>query len=102
MGREDRAREVMKPDVTHDAVKLRFEAMVDGQHCTLDYELAGTKMTITHTHVPDAVGGRGIAAALMEAALTHARASGWRIVPKCSYAVAYLGRHREWADLVGA
>ena len=90
----------MKPDITHDAANRRFETVVDGAHCTLDYELDGTTMTITHTHVPEPVEGRGIAAALMEAALTHARASGWRVVPKCSYAVAYLGRHREWADIV--
>jgi len=90
----------MKPDITHDAANRRFETVVEGAHCTLDYELAGTTMTITHTRVPKAVGGRGIAAALMEAALVHARASGWRVVPKCSYAVAYLGRHREWADIV--
>lgn len=90
----------MKPEVTHDARERRFEAVVEGQHCTLDYELAGATMTITHTRVPSPVEGRGIAAALMEAALTHARASGWRVVPKCSYAVAYLGRHPEWADLL--
>ena len=90
----------MKPDITHDAANRRFETVVEGAQCTLDYELAGTTMTITHTRVPKAVGGRGIAAALMEAALVHARASGWRVVPKCSYAVAYLGRHREWADIV--
>jgi predicted GNAT family acetyltransferase len=103
MGREDRAGQGMKADIAHDAAEQRFEAVVEGEHCTLDYELAGTTMTITHTRVPEAVGGRGIAAALMEAALAHARASGWRVVPKCSYAVVYFSRHREWADvLLGA
>jgi predicted GNAT family acetyltransferase len=88
------------PEVAHDAAKRRFEAFVEGEHCTLDYELAGTTMTITHTRVPEAVGGRGIAAAMMEAALAHARASGWRVVPRCSYAVRYLERHPEWTDVV--
>lgn len=92
----------MTPTIEHDAGQRRFEAVVDGEHCTLDYELAGTTMTITHTRVPEAVGNRGIAAALMEAALAHARASGWRVVPKCSYAVAYLRKHREWADILVA
>jgi hypothetical protein len=57
-------------------------------------------MAITHTRVPDAVGHRGIAGALMQAALEHARASGWRVVPKCSYAVHYLDGHPEWSDLL--
>jgi len=90
----------MSPVVTHDVAKRRFEAVVDGEHCTLDYDFAGTTMTITHTRVPEPVEGRGIAAALMEAALTHARASGWRVVPRCSYAVAYLAKHPQWADIV--
>jgi len=90
----------MSPVVTHDVAKRRFEAVVDGEHCTLDYDLAGTTMTITHTRVPEPVEGRGIAAALMEAALTHARASGWRVVPRCSYAIAYLAKHPGWADIV--
>jgi uncharacterized protein len=90
----------MTPVVSHDAAARRFEAVVEGQHCTLDYELSGSVMTITHTRVPDPVAGRGIAAALMEAALAHARASGWRVVPRCSYAVRYLQRHPEWSDVV--
>ncbi len=90
----------MTPVVTHDAAARRFGTVVDGERCTLDYELAGSIMTITHTRVPDPVSGRGIAAAMMEAALAHARASGWRVVPKCSYAVRYLERHREWSDVV--
>jgi hypothetical protein len=90
----------MKPVVTHDAAKQRFETVVDGEHCTLDYERAGGIMTITHTRVPDTVGHRGIAAALMEGALAHARASGWRVVPRCSYAVHYFGEHPEWSDVL--
>jgi predicted GNAT family acetyltransferase len=101
VGAEDRTGEAVNPVVTHDVAKRRFETVVDGEHCTLDYELAGTTMTITHTRVPEPVEGRGIAAALMEAALAHARASAWRVVPKCSYAAAYFAKHPEWAGLLG-
>jgi predicted GNAT family acetyltransferase len=90
----------MSFDVAHDEARRRFEAIVDGEHCTLDYELSGGIMTIAHTRVPDAVGHRGIAAALMEAALAHARATGWRVVPRCSYAEHYLGEHPEWSDVL--
>jgi uncharacterized protein len=89
----------MTPHITHDAANRRFEAIVEGNLCTLDYELAGTTMTITHTRVPEPVEGRGIAAALMHAALEHARASRWRVVPQCRYATYYLMRHPEWSDL---
>ena len=55
-------------------------------------------MTITHTRVPDAIGGRGVAAALTRAALALARESGWSVNPACSYAAAYLARHPEEVD----
>ena len=66
----------------------------------VDYELEGTTMIITHVNVPDPVGGRGIAAALTDAALTHARAAGWRVIPQCPYAAAYVRKHIGWADIL--
>ena len=57
-------------------------------------------MTITHTGVPEAVGGRGIASALATAAFDTARREHWRVVPACSYALVWIERHPEYADLV--
>jgi predicted GNAT family acetyltransferase len=90
----------MTPDISQDAASRRFEAIVEGEHCTLDYDLDRATMTITHVNVPDAVGRRGIAAALMRAALETARLLGWRVVPQCPYAQAYLRRYPEWSDIV--
>ena len=86
--------------VQHDAQAHQFSLSVDGAHCVLDYRLAGGVMTIIHTGVPEQVGGRGIAGQLMETALGIARSSGWKVVPACSYAAAYIKRHPEYADLV--
>ena len=67
----------------------------------LDYSLTDAVMTITHTGVPPQVGGRGIAAALVQAAMEAAREEGWRVVPACSYAAAWLQRHPGYQDLLG-
>jgi N-acetylglutamate synthase-like GNAT family acetyltransferase len=64
-------------------------------HDTGAHRLADGVMTITHTRVPPAIGGRGIAAQLMEAALSAARAAGWSVNPACSYAKAYLEKHPQ-------
>ena len=90
----------MTTDVRHDASRHQFYAIVDGVRCVLDYQLRGTRMTITHTGVPSAVGGRGIAAALTDAAFAHARSAGWKVVPACSYAATYVQRHPEVQDLI--
>jgi predicted GNAT family acetyltransferase len=86
-------------DVVHDESRRRFGVHVDGLECELDYRLADGVMTITHTGVPEAVGGRGIAGAMTRAALEHARAQCWKVVPACAYAVSYMQRHPEFDDL---
>ncbi len=91
----------MPLSIQHDRKAHRFHAEVDGAHCVLDYSLAGTVMTITHTGVPPEVGGRGIASALVQAAMEAARAEGWQVVPACSYAAAWVQRHPEYHDLLG-
>jgi predicted GNAT family acetyltransferase len=53
-----------------------------------------------HTYVPPSLEGRGIAGALVRAALEHARTAGWRVQPACSYVAAYMRRHPETADLL--
>jgi predicted GNAT family acetyltransferase len=83
--------------IQHDRAARRFETRV----CLLDYTLVAGVMTITRTEVPAAVGGRGIAAALVQEALATARAEGWKVVPACSYAAAWMQRHPAYHDLLG-
>lgn len=90
----------MTHDISHETQHPRFSTSVDRHLCVLDYHLSAAVMTITHTGVPTAVGGKGIAAALTQAALDTARANGWRVVPTCSYAAIYIKRHPEYADLL--
>lgn len=87
-------------DITHHAIPGRFVTKVDGHVANVDYEMADGVMHITHTRVPEAIGGRGIAGKLVEAALHHAREEGWKVRPLCSYARAWLERHPEYAGLV--
>jgi predicted GNAT family acetyltransferase len=90
----------MTISIQHDIALKQFFVIIDGHRCVLDYQWGAGIMTIAHTGVPDAVGGRGIAAALTHAALEHARDSGWKVVPACSYAAAYIRRHPEYQSLL--
>jgi len=86
--------------IHHDTAAHRFEACVDRYSCELDYALADGVMTITHTGVPAAVGGRGIAGELVAAAFAASRVAGWKVRPACSYAAGYAQRHPELAPLL--
>ena len=81
--------------IDHDQAAHRFVTDVDGNHAYLEYTVDGSVMTITHTKVPPAIGGRGIAAELMAAALSAASAAGWTVNPACSYAKAYMAKHPD-------
>lgn len=59
----------------------------------------GAVRAAEHTLVPPEIGGRGVAARLVEALVADARAEGFRIDPQCSYVAAAFRRHPEWADL---
>ena len=87
-------------DVTHHAAASRFECTVDGLLCRADYQLVDGVMRMTHTEVPAALGGRGIAAALVAAAFVHAEAQAWQVEPWCSYVRTYMQLHPETQKLL--
>jgi predicted GNAT family acetyltransferase len=87
-------------DIRHDTIAQRFHADVDGAEAVCVYRLAGSLMNIVHTEVPPQAEGRGIAAALVRAALAHARVLGWRVRPSCSYVRSYMRRHVDTQDLL--
>jgi len=91
----------MPYSVMHDPAAQRFVLDVEGHQAVLDYVRRGGAMVITHTGVPEAIGGRGLAAMLTRAALAHARQAGLKVVPECSYAAVFMQRHGEYADLLG-
>jgi len=66
----------------------------------LTYVRRANVLTAEHTLVPPEIGGRGIAAKLVEALIADARAQGWKIEPQCSYVAAAFKRRPEWADLL--
>lgn len=60
---------------------------------------AGPVRVADHTLVPRQIGGRGVAARLVEALIADARAEQFRIDPACSYVAAAFDRHPDWAAL---
>lgn len=86
--------------ITHDTAAQRFTTVVDGLQSEACYQRAGNTLVLTHTGVPARQQGRGIAAALVQAALGHARAEGLQVRPLCSYVRVYMRRHPETLDLL--
>src|ERR1700737_1421444 len=87
--------------VRDNKAQSRFELDVQGAVAFANYRLAPSTVIITHTETPRALRGRGIASELVAGALQLIRADGLKVVAGCGFVVDYLGKHPEFADLVG-
>lgn len=90
----------MEYKVRHDLDNHQFETEVDGYTGYLEYAIVNGALDLNHTFVPKEIGGRGVAAALVEAALLYARANNMKIIPSCSYVGVYIRRHPEYQILI--
>lgn len=85
-----------------DQRRGRYVARIDGidaeGEITFTHRGPGV-ISADHTGVPDAMGGKGVAKALLDFMLEDARANGFRIVPICPYVFAQYARHPEWEPL---
>ena len=87
------------PVPVHEPAGNRFSVSGEGVTAVVEYTIDGDVMTILHTLVPEALGGRGVAGALVRAALDFARSEGLRVRPTCSYADAWMRRHPDYDSL---
>jgi predicted GNAT family acetyltransferase len=86
--------------VENDEAAQQYEARVNGQMAIIQYRRGEGKITFTHTEVPEALEGHGIAAKMARVALEDARARRLAVIPLCPYVASYIHRHQEYLDLV--
>ncbi|MET0137950.1 MAG: GNAT family N-acetyltransferase [Sphingobium sp.] len=87
-------------NVHNDEAESRYELEIDGSLAIAAYERREGAIIFTHTIVPEALEGRGIASRLIKAALADARAQNLKVVPQCEFVAAYIERHPEEQDLL--
>lgn len=94
-----------KITITHHVIGQggKYVARIDGENAagTLEWEPGESDdvRIATHTIVPAEIGGRGIAAMLVDRQIADARRLGFKIVPQCSYVAAKFDQNPDWADL---
>lgn len=78
----------------------RFELEVEGGVAVADCITRPKEWVVTHVGVPVALRGGGIASKLAAGIVDHARRENGKIVPVCSFMVAYFQRHPEACDVL--
>lgn len=84
----------------------RYVAVLEGEAAEgyLEWEAGGMRAgreirVAAHTIVPRAIGGRGIAAALVQRLVEDAERLGFLIRPDCSYVAAKFKDNPDWSSL---
>ncbi len=80
--------------VIDNTARHRYELEVDGATVFSDYRRDGDTVSLTHVEAPMSLRGTGAAGRLMEGIMDIAARDKLSIVPVCSYAVAWMKRHR--------
>ena len=84
--------------VRHNKEARRYELDTEHGVAIAAYVEDGDSRVFTHTEFPPVDEGKGYASRLIGEALADTKRSGLRIVPACSFVVAYVRRHPEYAD----
>ncbi|MFD0818712.1 GNAT family N-acetyltransferase, partial [Micromonospora zhanjiangensis] len=93
--------ERMSQLVEDNPARHRFEILVDDALAGfVDYRQEPGVVTLVHTEVDPAFEGSGVGSALARAVLDQLRERGDRVVPQCPFIAGWIGRHREYANLV--
>jgi predicted GNAT family acetyltransferase len=87
--------------VRDNKAEQEFELSVGRHRAVAAYQMEGDTIVFTHTLVPKAVAGHGVASKLIRAALDSARDRGLKVVSQCPFVSAYIEKHPEYRALLG-
>lgn len=90
----------MANEVRDNAAEERFELRTEQATAIIAYHREEDVLSLDHTEVPEALGGKGIGSALVKGALDIVRGRGEKILARCSFVAAYIERHPEYRELL--
>lgn len=90
----------MEYQLIDNAEQKRYYFEIEGLKPRIEYIRAKEKIVLSHTEVPKALEGKGVASALIKAVLQDVDDKGLVLVPLCPFVAMYIKRHPEWKRLV--
>lgn len=90
----------MSNTVTNNRERGRYELEEGGQIAFANYRRQDGTLVIRYVEAAPSLRGTGAAGRLMQGVMDIARAEGLKVQPMCSYASAWIRRHKEHGDLL--
>lgn len=79
--------------ITHNEKLKLFEYTNGTETAFIEYKMRNKSIALLHTIVPDAISGKGVAAALAAYAFNYAKENSMPVIVLCSYINSYVKRH---------
>ena len=81
--------------------KKRFELEVDGHTAFIEFIIDKDNiMYLTHTEVPNALGGKGVGKNIVEQTLNYMKDNNYKLAPLCPFVAAFLKRNPDWQSIL--
>lgn len=87
-------------NIINNSGENKFEINEGDEKAFLEYKINDGVISLLHTEVPDALGGKGAGSALAEFAFEYAKEEKLGVKVYCSFAAAYAKRHPQWNDII--
>lgn len=87
-------------ELYNNVEKHQYEFHIDNHTPRIEYIQVKDEIYLTHTEVPAALEGKGIASRLILAALKDIEIQKLNLIPLCPFVAAYLKRHPEWKKIL--
>jgi len=85
----------------HNETENKYEFHIDGHTAYITYDNQDGVLHLTHTIVPDALAGKGLAKILTIAVMDEVDSQGLKVQAQCSYTVAFLEKNPDYQRLIG-
>ena len=89
----------MSYTLVHNIDECKYEYHIDSHIAYITYDDQNGNMHLTHTIVPEALAGKGLARTLLEDVLQEIKKADKKAVAQCSYIVKYQEKNPEASEL---
>lgn len=78
----------------------QYEFHIDDYVPRIEYIRVKDEIYLTHTEVPSALEGKGVASGLILSVLKDIESQNLKLIPLCPFVATYLKRHPEWKRIL--
>ena len=97
---QDSMRSSDDKELIHDEENRQFRMEIEGFIALVDYHIQDNVWVLTHTKVPQELGGRGIGTRLVQMVLDALDEKNIQVIPQCPFIAAFIEKRPKYQHMV--